>query len=209
MQSLVELPKDGSLMRTMPLSSLRPATDNPRHHTMAQVDAIAESIRRHGWLVPVVADSNGILIAGHGRYKAARRLKMENITVIVVDADWPDWKKKAYMLADNRLAEMSQWDNAALLPELTYLESMGVNADDVWLDESLKHDEDEIRDRFRKGKLKAADGIADRYFDAAKRQQEKIAENGDAGEELKCPQCGEHFNAVFYKVNEPVKAEGE
>jgi hypothetical protein len=88
------------------------------------VAQIAASIREWGWTTPVLADENGSVIAGHGRILAARKLGMSDIPVIVARG-WTESQKKAYVLADNKLAMNAGWDNALLKLELANLNDLG------------------------------------------------------------------------------------
>jgi ParB-like chromosome segregation protein Spo0J len=65
----------------LPLSALRPRPSNPRHHSARQIHQIAESIKLFGWTVPIIVDANDGIIAGHGRYEAARMLDFQEVPV--------------------------------------------------------------------------------------------------------------------------------
>ena len=98
------------------LGELKPYANNPRRNDDA-ADAVAESIRQFGFKVPIVADRNGEIVAGHTRFKAAKRLGMEKVPVIVAD-DLTDEQIKAFRLADNKTAELAEWDDELLKLEL-------------------------------------------------------------------------------------------
>ena len=100
-----------------PLASLVPYARNARTHSPAQVDQIAASIREWGWTMPVLADEDGGLIAGHGRVLAARKLGLAEAPVMVARG-WSEAQKRAYVLADNKLALNGGWDEAMLAVEL-------------------------------------------------------------------------------------------
>lgn len=101
---------------TKKLSDLRPYTRNPRKNDQA-VDAVANSIREFGFKVPVVIDKNGEIIAGHTRYKAAKKMKLEEIPCIIAD-DLTEEQIKAFRLADNKVGELADWDFDLLSDEL-------------------------------------------------------------------------------------------
>src|SRR6187402_2647405 len=86
-----------------PVASLVPFARNARSHSDEQVAQIAASIREWGWTVPVLVDEVGTIIAGHGRVLAAQRLGLAEIPVMVA-AGWSEAKRRAYVLADNKLA---------------------------------------------------------------------------------------------------------
>jgi hypothetical protein len=103
-----------------------PYARNARSHSDAQVAQIAASIREWGWTVPVLVDETGMLIAGHGRVLAARKLGLPEVPVMVAQG-WSEAQKRAYVLADNKLAENAGWDEALLRVELADLDEMGAD----------------------------------------------------------------------------------
>lgn len=104
------------------VSALVPYARNARTHSEEQVAQIAASIREWGWTVPVLVDEDGGLIAGHGRVLAARKLGIADIPVMVA-AGWTEAQKRAYVLADNKLALNAGWDAELLRVELTDLQA--------------------------------------------------------------------------------------
>lgn len=99
------------------INALIPYARNARTHSPEQVDQIAASIREWGWTVPVLIDEQGGLIAGHGRVMAAKKLGLAEVPVMVA-AGWSEGQKRAYVLADNKLAENAGWDRDMLKVEL-------------------------------------------------------------------------------------------
>ncbi len=85
------------------ISRLVPYARNARTHSDAQVAQIAASIREWGWTTPILVDEAGGLIAGHGRVMAARQLGITEVPVVVARG-WSEAQKRAYILADNKLA---------------------------------------------------------------------------------------------------------
>ncbi len=108
------------------VSSLIPYARNARTHSDAQVAQIAASIREWGWTTPVLVDEEGGIIAGHGRVLAARQLGLTEVPVMVAHG-WSDAQKRAYVLADNKLALNAGWDEALLRVELSDLRGMGAD----------------------------------------------------------------------------------
>src|SRR3954463_1677847 len=108
------------------LDRLVPYARNARTHSDAQVAQIAGSIREWGWTVPVLVDESGMLIAGHGRVLAARKLGLSEIPVMVARG-WTEAQKRAYVLADNKLALNAGSDIELLKVELTHLKTMGAD----------------------------------------------------------------------------------
>lgn len=109
-----------------PVESLLPYARNARTHSDAQVAQIAASIREWGWTMPVLVDEAGMIIAGHGRIMAARKLGLADVPVMVA-AGWSDAQKRAYVIADNKLALNAGWDEELLALELGDLQELGAD----------------------------------------------------------------------------------
>ena len=103
-----------------PLSRLRPYERNPRAHSDQQIEQLAAAITEFGWTMPVLVDEAGMVLAGAGRIEAARKLGLPDAPVIVARG-WSEAQKRAYIVADNRLGELSRWDDALLAVELDEL----------------------------------------------------------------------------------------
>jgi len=110
------------------IEKLIPYARNARTHSDEQVGQIAASIREWGWTTPVLVDEDGGIIAGHGRTMAAKRLGMCEVPVMVARG-WSDAKKRAYVLADNKLALNAGWDDSMLALELKELGETGFDLD--------------------------------------------------------------------------------
>ena len=106
------------------ITRLTPYARNSRTHSDEQIGQIAASIKEWGWTTPVLVDEDGSIIAGHGRTLAAQRLKMTEVPVMVAKG-WSDAKKRAYVIADNKLALNAGWDESMLHLELGELQDMG------------------------------------------------------------------------------------
>ncbi len=105
------------------VAELIPYARNSRTHSEEQVGQIAASIKEWGWTVPVLIEPNGGLIAGHGRILAAQKLGIKDVPCMVAEG-WTDAQKKAYVIADNKLALNSGWDQEMLRVELRELEAL-------------------------------------------------------------------------------------
>jgi len=104
------------------LSRIRPYDNNPRHNDQA-VEAVARSIREYGFQQPIVVDADGVIIVGHTRWKAARKLGLEKVPVHVARDLSPE-QVKAYRIADNKTAELAEWNYELLPIELGELQGM-------------------------------------------------------------------------------------
>ncbi|MGM1091333.1 DNA modification methylase [Streptococcus dysgalactiae] len=108
------------------LSEITPYKNNPRNNDEA-VGPVAESIKEFGFKVPIVIDKNGEIVNGHTRYKAAKKLGLETVPVIVAD-DLSDEQIKAFRLADNKVGEIAVWDLDLLNEELNDILDLDMSA---------------------------------------------------------------------------------
>lgn len=99
-----------------PLEQLKPYENNPRHNENA-IDAVANSIKGFGFKVPLVIDKDGVIVAGHTRYEAAKKLGITTLPCIVADDLTPE-QVKAFRIADNKVGELAEWDLEKLDIEL-------------------------------------------------------------------------------------------
>lgn len=129
-----------------PLDRLIPYAKNPRTHTEEQVAQIAASIAEFGFVNPVLVGADGVIIAGHARVMAARKLGMAEAPVIVLD-HLSEAQRRALVIADNKLAQNAGWDEEMLRVELEALREDDFNLDLLGFDdaeiEALLADPDE------------------------------------------------------------------
>jgi len=116
------------------VDKLIPYARNPRTHSDAQVAQIAASIAEFGFNNPILVDTNAGIIAGHGRLLAARKLQLQEVPVIVLD-HLSETQKRAYVLADNKLALNAGWDDEMLGLELNALRDLDFNLDLIGFDD--------------------------------------------------------------------------
>lgn len=111
-------------LRTVELviDEVKPYSKNPRMNQDA-IAKVADSIREYGFQQPIVVDKNKVIIVGHTRYLAAKELGMKKVPVVVADKLTPK-QVKAYRIADNKVAEYSDWDNELLKGELKGLDDI-------------------------------------------------------------------------------------
>ena len=108
-------------LKQVPIGDIRPYAKNPRRND-ASVDAVANSIREFGFRAPIICDADGIIIAGHTRYKAAKKLGLKTVPLIYAE-DMSPQQAEAYRIADNSAGSASEWDFGALadiIPTLDY-----------------------------------------------------------------------------------------
>lgn len=129
---------------------IKPYENNPRNNNEA-VEKVAVSITDYGFRVPIIIDSNNVIVAGHTRYKAALKIGCESVPCIVIDDLTPE-QIRAYRLVDNKTAEYSSWDFEMLEKELKNLdidisefefpdlgETLDISDDDFYTDETVKN----------------------------------------------------------------------
>jgi ParB/RepB/Spo0J family partition protein len=115
--------KPANQLTFVPTSDLNPDPSNPRKHNRVQILAIARSIEAFGFNAPILINKNKQIIAGHGRYEAAKLSGCAQVPVICLE-HLTEAQARAYMLADNKLTDRSSWDETAIVngrkpPQLT------------------------------------------------------------------------------------------
>lgn len=146
------------------IEELKEYENNPRHNDAA-VDSVAESIKQFGFKVPIVIDTDGVIIAGHTRRKAAEKLGLEVVPCIVADDLTPE-KIRAFRLADNKTGELASWDFEKLEEELAALPEIDMSAFGFVMNDDIDIDE---------------------FFTEAEEKPEKKPKK------IQCPHCGEWF----------------
>ena len=129
------------------IGEIKPYEKNPRKNDNA-VDAVASSISQFGFKNPIVIDGNNVIICGHTRYKAAQKLGLEKVPCVVAD-DLTEEQIKAYRLADNKVAELAEWDIDLLGDELD--EIFDIDMSDFGFDlseeENTQTERDDLSDK--------------------------------------------------------------
>lgn len=120
---------------TIPTESLIPYINNSRTHSEEQINQVASSMKEFGFLNPVIIDKDGGLIAGHCRTQAAKKLGITEVPYVMAD-HLTEAQKKAYIIADNKLALNSGWDMGLLKLEIEGLKDLNFDSDILGFDES-------------------------------------------------------------------------
>jgi ParB-like chromosome segregation protein Spo0J len=165
-------PSDKIERRT--LDELIPYARNSRTHSDEQISQIAASIKEWGFTSAVLIDSDGGIIAGHGRVMAARKLGMKDVPVMVAEG-WTDAQKKAYIIADNKLALNAGWDADLLQIELNELNSQDFEMGLIGFDAN---------------ELTIAMGLGADFDAGTEEDQGKL----DETKPTTCPSCGHEFH---------------
>ena len=137
--------------------ALQPDARNPRTHSKRQIRQIADSIRAFGFTNPILVDEKGSVMAGHGRLEAAKLLGIRQVPTIRI-GDLTEAQKRAYVIADNKLAESAGWDSELLTEELRFLTDLTLGFDvtltgfetaeiDLLLDEARSGEETDPADK--------------------------------------------------------------
>jgi ParB-like chromosome segregation protein Spo0J len=158
-------------IKMIPLATLLPYGKNARIHSDDQIEQIAASIREFGWTNPVLVDAEGGIIAGRARVEAAKRLGVADVPCIVLDS-LSEAQKRAYVLADNKLALNAGWDKALLRLELQDLKELDFNLDLIGF---------------------SAEELADVMFGPDVEQREYDESAADDVQLVTCPKCGHSF----------------
>jgi ParB-like chromosome segregation protein Spo0J len=155
------------------LTDITPYARNSRTHSDSQIAEIAASIKEFGWRQPIVIDDGNTIRAGHGRFLAAQRLGLKEVPCLrgrLTESQW-----RAYVIADNRLAEKAGWDVEMLKLEVEDLEEDNFNVDLTgFLQEDLKKifiDDEPVK------------------FEPSDKEPERL----DRKKAVTCPSCGEEF----------------
>ena len=117
-------------LESMPIAALKPYERNARTHSRKQIKQIAASIERFGFNAPVLIDEDNGIIAGHGRVEAAKLLQLESVPTVRL-SHLSDNEKRAYILADNKLATKAGWDREMLAIEVKHLLEVGIDPEPV------------------------------------------------------------------------------
>lgn len=123
---------ENTKIELMEIEKIFPYINNPRKNK--DIDKIASSILEFGFQQPIVIDKNNVIIVGHSRYEASKKLGLNKVPVL--KADLSEAQSKAYRIADNKLNELSDWDNELLSLELKELDSLDYDKDILGFNEN-------------------------------------------------------------------------
>ena len=114
-------------IKQVPITDVKPYTANPRVISDSAVEAVANSIEKFGWQQPIVVDGDNFIIAGHTRFLAAKKLSLKTVP-IKQSADLTEDQIKAFRILDNKLNELTTWDDGLLQAEMASIESGDLDA---------------------------------------------------------------------------------
>lgn len=159
------------------LSDIKPYDKNPRKIDKA-VDYVANSIKEFGFKVPIVIDKNNVIVAGHVRYRAAKKLKLDEVPAIVAD-DLTEEQVDAFRLIDNKTQELSTWNFSKLIEELDFLTDQYINMQSFGFNENEK---------------KKSKGSGDSEQNLDDGEELDLDDFSDEQFNCTCPSCGFMFN---------------
>ena len=159
-------------IKKVKISELRPHPKNPRVHPDSAIEKLERSIKEFGWTNPILVSADGYILAGHARLKAAEKAGIEEVPVIYLPLEGE--KAEAYLVADNRLQDETDWDYEKLKNLLQELDSGKIDL------ELTGFDMDEIEDLMTQ-------------FRPLDLDDEQMDEDGKQCETYRCPKCGFEF----------------
>lgn len=162
-------------LELLPLTSLRPYGRNARTHSKKQIQQIANSIARFGFTNPVLIGDDGEILAGHGRVEAAKLLKIMRVPALRL-SHLNEAERRAYILADNKLAQNAGWDRELLAIELQGLIDLDFNLELTGF--SLAEAEI-ILDEARDSAVEASDPLAEDQIPAYEEEGQAVSRTGD------------------------------
>lgn len=169
----------------VPIRDLVPYAGNARTHSQEQIDLLRRSMREFGFVAPVLIDFDNNIIAGHGRVEAAKAEGMEEVPCVLV-SNLTDTQRRAYILADNRLAELSGWDDNRLHLEMEELSALCFNTCILGFDMSAPPSL-----QFGPAQDYTQDTLgADATADALDLDDQTVADDCNQKETMHCPKCG-------------------
>jgi hypothetical protein len=163
----------------LPIGDIKPYFRNPRRIPQGAVDAVARSIELYGYVQPIVVDEDHVIVVGHTRLQALKKLGWTKIPVLVTHL--PETKVKEYRLVDNKTGELTSWDHDALVTELREFETSLITEFFPDLDMEIGQITDAVNEQ---DMLDATDKV------------NKVAEGDPAAShttEVVCPSCSHEF----------------
>src|SRR2546422_4155099 len=161
-------------MEVCAIDALKPNSRNARTHSAKQIGQVAQSIRTFGFVVPILIDEDGKILAGHGRYAAAKSLGIAEVPIVEVRG-LSAAKKRALALADNKIADNAGWDREILAVEIPELAELLIEEDlDISITGFVPVEIDQLAADFEEEAADGADSIDPKWLIA-----EPVSKPGD------------------------------
>ena len=175
-------------------SDLKPYENNARMHGEEQLGQIEKSIKEFGFTIPILLDEHNTILAGHGRWNVAKRMNLEQVPCMVV-SHLNDTQKRAYVIADNKIAENSEWNFDVYMSEIKKLDDLDFDLSTIGLDIDISLQD--FKPTTELGNLEVNTTTAKDMETAQNKldtnMQNIQSDNSDEGTEVVCPHCHESF----------------
>lgn len=175
-------------IQSIKVGDLKPFERNSRLHDEGQIKQLSNSIKEWGFTIPILVDEDNVVLAGHARLMAAKEMSMDTVPCLVADG-WSEEQKRAYVIADNKLAENSEWDMGIYFSELKELSNIGFDVSLAGIDAEL----DSLTYTPNLEPVTQYTEVTADDVGAASETVGKITPSGQKVVELICPHCGEDF----------------
>ena len=179
-------------------SDLKPYENNARMHGEEQLKQIEKSIKEFGFTIPILLDEHNTILAGHGRWNVAKRMNLEQVPCMVV-SHLNDTQKRAYVIADNKIAENSEWNFDIYMSEIKKLDDLDFDLSSIGLEADM------TLSNFSPDILPNTVGVnvSENDFNTAQNQINKqidgaMNQNSESGIDAICPSCGTEFKVTGF-----------
>ena len=174
------------------VADLIPYEKNPKLHPDSQIEQLANSIREWGFTIPVLIDPEGNVIAGHGRLFAAERMGIEEVPCVVARG-WTEQQRRAYVIADNKLAENSEWDAGQYFSELKAISDSGFDMELIGIDTDFSLDFEPNLNPLASFSDVSNDDIKTAESSMSSHMGDLKKDRSSKATEVMCPYCAESF----------------
>lgn len=186
------------IVENFDINLLKPYSNNSKVHSSEQVTQIANSIKEWGWTVPILVDEDYNILAGHGRYYAALQLSLSYVPCSIAK-NWSDSQKRAYIIADNKIAENSDWNNSIFYSELKALAAVDydINLLGVDIDLSLFDYKPSLNPNSNNHEVTDYD-VSKAESNLERSVHDLSHGNKDHGKSIMCPYCASEFQVTGF-----------
>jgi len=174
------------------VADLIPYEKNPKLHPDSQIEQLANSIREWGFTIPVLIDPQGNVIAGHGRLLAAKQVGLTEVPCVVAQG-WTEQQRRAYVIADNKLAENGQWDAGLYFSELKAISDSGFDMELIGIDSDFSLDFEPNLNPLASFSDVSDDDIKTAESSMSSHMGDLKKDRSSKATEVMCPYCAESF----------------
>ena len=173
--------------------TLKPYETNSRMHGEEQLGQIEKSIKEFGFTIPILIDDKNTILAGHGRWNVAKRMGLDQVPCMVV-SHLNDTQKRAYVIADNKIAENSEWNFDVYMAEIKKLDELDFDLSTIGLDIDVSLQDFAPQSISNLEVNPTTDKDMERAQNNLDKTMQNIqSDNSDEGTEVICPHCHESF----------------